>query len=605
MDGSFEFHLNYPAFSFLSLIPLYLAGLHDLRDGVLFFHIASILLIFGIAPSRVKSISLAPFAFGFPLAVVFSWTDSVWAFLLLLSAVTWKRDRRLSLAFVGLAGATKQIALVVSPFLLLRLWHETSESKQRRLMTGLAALLAGFIVPNLPFIISSPSAWWAGTMAAYLPTNAPQVAGGVGLSAILIDLGISPPSYFFVALMGLATAGTMYLYSKRFARYKHFVWIMPAVVLFFYYRSFPNYIIYWFIPLLPELLRYKPGGFHWNPISKLGHIQWHPPLRVSAPNIRNRMASAVLIVLMVTAVLAGVSGAYISRASEPKAELQVDRILDPDSIGAATVLQTTLTNLSPKPISPRFFVKWYFLPFLYTTNSTDPLPPNTRGEYVLTATDALAAPPSGTSFKVLVFNSLNGELVSQSQTLQAELPASSVANPHFKWWTLDSETGRKVPFGWRLVMTAAGLSSGIEELDSSLAGGIQLILNHTFAGTRSAEIAVSQKISFQASSLKTMVLQPPNPDPQSKVLFGARFTDGSHTLYFIFSQTASQKSIRAFPENTTITMPVEQGIWTWIPLDTAAEWTAQEWSAPKSIEFSILLKTTTEEVYTAYVGEIG
>src|SRR5713101_6814214 len=69
VDGSFEFHLNYPALNFLSLIPMYLAGLHDLRDGVMVFHLASVLTIFSLVPSRLKALSLAPFAFGFPLAI--------------------------------------------------------------------------------------------------------------------------------------------------------------------------------------------------------------------------------------------------------------------------------------------------------------------------------------------------------------------------------------------------------------------------------------------------------------------------------------------------------------------------------------------------------
>src|SRR5215472_13190534 len=81
IDGSFEFHLNYPALNFLALLPLYEAGLHDLRDGVFLFHLLSVLLIFGLVPSRQKALSLAPFVF-FPAFVAASWTDSVWAFFL-------------------------------------------------------------------------------------------------------------------------------------------------------------------------------------------------------------------------------------------------------------------------------------------------------------------------------------------------------------------------------------------------------------------------------------------------------------------------------------------------------------------------------------------
>ncbi len=97
VEGSFEFNLNYPAMNFFSLLPSYLVGLHDLRDGVLFFHILSILTVFYFAPPRLKAISTVPFALGFPLAIVYSWTDTVWAFFLILSALLWNRERKVSL----------------------------------------------------------------------------------------------------------------------------------------------------------------------------------------------------------------------------------------------------------------------------------------------------------------------------------------------------------------------------------------------------------------------------------------------------------------------------------------------------------------------------
>src|SRR3989442_2090274 len=83
VDGSFDFHLNYPAVNFLSFTPLYLLGIHDLRDGVLLFHVLSLLVIFWVVPGRFKALSLAPFTFYFPWAIAGSLTDSVWAFALL------------------------------------------------------------------------------------------------------------------------------------------------------------------------------------------------------------------------------------------------------------------------------------------------------------------------------------------------------------------------------------------------------------------------------------------------------------------------------------------------------------------------------------------
>src|SRR3989441_7640469 len=200
VDGSFEFHLNYPALNFLSLLPLYAVGLHDLRDGVFVFHILSVLVIFGLVPSRQKALSLAPFIF-FPAFVASSWTDSVWAFFLLAGTVLWYRNRNIGLAMVGLAGATKQIALIAAPFLVIRLWQESPSSRLRNTLAGTVALAAGFLGPNIPFMLSSPSQWWAATIVPYLPGGVVEIPGGIGLSGMLLRAGISPPPLFFCALM--------------------------------------------------------------------------------------------------------------------------------------------------------------------------------------------------------------------------------------------------------------------------------------------------------------------------------------------------------------------------------------------------------------------
>src|SRR2546428_12866538 len=86
VDGSFDFHLAYPSLSFLSIVPFYLLGLHDIRDTVFIFHIISVLIIFALAPARLKSVSVLPFTL-FSVVIAGSWTDSVWAFFPVLTAV--------------------------------------------------------------------------------------------------------------------------------------------------------------------------------------------------------------------------------------------------------------------------------------------------------------------------------------------------------------------------------------------------------------------------------------------------------------------------------------------------------------------------------------
>src|SRR5437879_2933457 len=232
VDGSFEFHLNYPAVNFLSFAPLYLLGVHDLRDGVLVFHVLSLLVIFWIVPARLKALSLVPLAFYFPWAVAGSQTDSLWAFMLLLSAVTWYKSRRASFGLVGIAGASKQLAFLVLPYLLVRNWREAEASRLRSSATMIGSVLAGFWIPNLPFLVLSPNNWWQGVVAPYLPGTTPQIMGGLGLSEVLTTMGLNPPSSVFFLLMGLAFAGSLFAYARWFGTMKNLVWILPVCILY-------------------------------------------------------------------------------------------------------------------------------------------------------------------------------------------------------------------------------------------------------------------------------------------------------------------------------------------------------------------------------------
>src|SRR5256884_6789567 len=118
VDGSFDFHLAYPSLSFLSIVPFYLLGLHDVRDTVFIFHIISVLIIFALAPTRLKSVSVLPFTL-FSVVIAGSWTDSVWAFFLVITAGLLYRHPKTSWVSLGLAVAVEQNAIVGAPFLLI------------------------------------------------------------------------------------------------------------------------------------------------------------------------------------------------------------------------------------------------------------------------------------------------------------------------------------------------------------------------------------------------------------------------------------------------------------------------------------------------------
>ena len=600
VDGSFEFHLNYPALNFLSLLPLYVVGLHDLRDGVFVFHILSVLVIFGLVPSRQKALSLAPFVF-FPAFVASSWTDSVWAFFLLAGSVLWYRNRNMGLLMVGLAGATKQIALVVAPFLIIRLWQESSDSKLRNTLVGTAALVAGFVGPNIPFMLFSPSQWWVATISPYLPGGVVEVPGGIGLSGILLRIGISPPPLFFVALMGLVGIGSLYLYATRYPKSRYYVWIFPITILFFYYRSFPNYIFYWSLPLALEFFRNRPALSIWH-FSPFSGIALRPTIAVGLHSLRARLRVPLLASLLLTTIFVGAYGVYVSSSPPSKVDVQINSVSDPDGIGAATLLNMTLDNQTPKPITPSFFVYWLYLPFLWSSNSTRTLGPWSSASYIITATDGVGAVPRSTSFRVYVFDANTGNLVGESLSLTPNIPLPAIANPHFRWWTLDVGAGTKLPFGWKLTKTNIGsLSPVIQPLDQNQTAGISLQLNYTGSAINLEKIMISQKVLLNATKVNLSVFDPLQTSTGDKAFLGMTVTDGAHELSYIFSNNTSRSTSYASNYNVTTLVPIAASGWTTVSIDAIQAWLTQGWAIPNQVPFTLFLQANSVGLYSASI----
>jgi uncharacterized membrane protein len=602
VDGSFEFHLNYPALNFLSLLPFYAAGLHDLRDGVFVFHILSLLLIFGLVPSRQKALSLAPFLF-FPPFIASSYTDSVWAFLLLIGAVLWYRNRNMGLFMVGLAGATKQIALVAAPFLLIRLFQEGSASRLRNTVVGAFVMAMGFLGPNIPFILSSPSQWWAATIAPYLPGGAVEVPGGIGLSGILLQLGIAPPPLFFVVLMGLTGIGSLYLYATRYSQSRLYVWIFPIIIMFFYYRSFPNYIFYWVFPLGLEFFRNRPVLTIWRP-SLFSGIVWRPTIGGGLRSIRGRLRVPLLASLLLSTVFVSAYGVYVSN-SPSRVEVRVNSVSDPDGIGAATRLNLTLDNQTPRLVTPSFFVYWMYLPFLWSSNSTRTLGPMSSSSYVVTATDGVGAVPRSTSFRVYVFDAGTGNLVGQSLSVRADIPLPSIANPHFRWWTLDVGAGAKVPFGWKLTKTNIDpLASVVQGLDQNRTTGISFQLNYTSPAINLERLMLSQRVLLNATTVNLSLFDPLATSTGSRAVFGVTLTDGAHELSYIFSNTTANPTTSTSGYNSTTIVPITASAWTSVSIDPNQAWQAQGWAVPNQVTFTIYLQANSVGLYSANIREV-
>jgi hypothetical protein len=605
IDGTFEFHLNYPALNFLSIIPFYLAGIRDLRDGILIFHLVSVLIIFGLAPARLKALSIIPFALAGPVLVI-SWTDSVWAFFLLLSAVAWNRKRVASLVLVGLAGAVKQIALVITPFLLIRLWRESYEAdRKQNLVKASGLVLLGFFVPNLPFLLVSPGTWWNATVAPYLPGSPAQVPGGMGLSNILLDLGIPVPSLFYTVTTIAAFLVLLYAYTVRYERFKKYMWAFPMILFLFYQRSFPNYIVYWVFPLIFELARQR----------RIEHTRL-VPIKLNIPVIpsvfvrfrgilHHKFTAPMMIILIFATAFAGFSGLYVSSHAATAVEVRVNSAFDPDKIGAATLLNVTLKNSGSKPILPVFFVKSSFLPDIWLSNATELPPGDAQHSYLIHATDALSAVPKGTSFRVLVSDKLTRDIVGESAVFASNIPAPVVVNPDLKWWTIDGVTGKKIPFGWKLTMMNLDSStSGITPLGDNATSGLLAKLNYTSIDNAVARLALSQKLPFNFTNINLSVSETFGSNPNPSGVFGIVISDGSHGVYYSFSDTATIQIVKTFANNVTITLPIHGTDWNSIVLTPFSYWTKQAWILPQQATITFFVEAQATGVYYARIGAV-
>jgi hypothetical protein len=440
-----------------------------------------------------------------------------------------------------------------------------------------------------------------------LPSAVGQVPGGIGLSNILLDLGIALPSTFYLVLMLGASTFLLYTYSRHYRGLNSLVFAFPIFLFFFYYRSFPNYMAYWTFPLVLDICRLGGPNIKLFFANMMSTLSWRPSPKSFYRPFRQRLTPSLVLLMILTTALAGVSGAYISQAASPKTQIQLNAATDPDSIGSVTQINVTLGNVLTTPVYPNFFVKWSPLPFYWTYNGTGLLGAGSKRSYVITAPDAYAAVPAQDMFHIIVYDNLTNQLLGESTASRAIIPTPPVPNPALKWWILDQSAGKKAPFDWRLSLNNIGptTSSGISPLGVNGTRGLAFTLNNTSTLGSLEQIVVSQKLLFNSTSVQVRLNQTLATDLATKSMLFASVTDGTHTIYYLFSNTARQQSVIRYATNTTITVPVTLSQWTMVSLDPGAVWNTQSWGTPSQVILTITLQTASPGIYYASLDEIA
>ncbi len=245
-DGSFDprtLH-SYPALSFLLYVPLVWAGVPDILILHVLVYAGLFLWLVRTAPRGVRRFTAL--VLGAAVSLVGQSlpmdTEIVCAGFLLL-AWHWRDRRWVSALLWGLGCAFKQYCWLFAPYFVVDAWRTCGwrEALRRVVIAALA-----FLLPNLPYLLASPRAWWT---SLFLPMSEPLFPMGIGIVAPAIG-GLLPfaAPVVYTGLEALALAGCLWAFARWHSVLGEAALLLALIPFFFAFRSPANYfaIAPWF-----------------------------------------------------------------------------------------------------------------------------------------------------------------------------------------------------------------------------------------------------------------------------------------------------------------------------------------------------------------------
>jgi hypothetical protein len=243
-DGSVVHSLSYPALNFLLVTPFIALGVTDIRWIYLFEIIGLILILLKKVRIPWRPLVSAGIV-GNTVTMrqsILAGIDPTW-WVLLTVAWIFVESRWLSPIAVGLAVASRQPAWFAAPFYVLAMWKRggRAEALRRGAIIGVVALL-----PNLPFMIDNPAAFFDGVGGPMLGALA---ASGVGFVRLGLEgpLPLLPRAVYGV-LAGVSFVTLMAVLWRYWRSIPIGALTFPFVPLYLAWRSLQNY--FGSIPLL-------------------------------------------------------------------------------------------------------------------------------------------------------------------------------------------------------------------------------------------------------------------------------------------------------------------------------------------------------------------
>lgn len=241
----FESKYNYPAGSFLFILPFLWAGIHDMR-----FLYALAVALMGFYLWMRTSRALRPLVplivlGNVPLVILTAGDqpDPIYGLFLMVGYAEWASPWISPLA-MGIAAGTKQLSWFFLPFYFLLVARELG---WREALRRCGIITAVFALMNAPFILQSPSNYIASISG---PVADPMFPLGIGIIALFVSNGLPVlPKIAFTIMELVSWAGGVFGQLRwRVLSTAAAGAVLGAIPLFFAWRSLVNY--FYLVPLL-------------------------------------------------------------------------------------------------------------------------------------------------------------------------------------------------------------------------------------------------------------------------------------------------------------------------------------------------------------------
>lgn len=237
-----ESRFCYPAGAFLLPAPFIAMGMDDLRWILAGFALAGLAYALWRIPragNKLLFLGGALISLEFWNSVGAGETSMLVFPLLMVAWLSLDRNRWVSLAFMGLAIATKQTAWFILPFYLIFFLKTYG---WRQITAGIGIMVAVFVALNLPFAIADFKLWLDSVIS---PMADPMFPLGVGIITLvtsgLVDIQSTIPFTIMEAAAGVLA---LVWYYRNCRKYPHVALVLAVLPIFFAWRSLWTYFYY-------------------------------------------------------------------------------------------------------------------------------------------------------------------------------------------------------------------------------------------------------------------------------------------------------------------------------------------------------------------------